>query len=288
MKLVALTLVRNDAWSIGPCIKAALRWCDDVVVFNHASTDATGSILNRISFKRPGRIHIITEPDPVWHEMQHRQRTLLMAREIGATHCAVIDADEMLTENLVPNVRDIATILKPGEFWQPPWVCCWRSLHRFRNDDSQWSHSWVTFVFRDTTDLYWTTRENGPVTGYDYHHRHPFNSTLSPHYVEQGQGGILHFQHANWDRLRWKQVWYRMTELIRWPEFGVEKINARYGPTSDESNMRLDNIPLDWLPPELADVDVNAEPWQKAEVHRLIKEHGRDYFKGIDFLGLDV
>jgi hypothetical protein len=33
-------------------------------------------------------------------------------------------------------------------------------------------------------------------------------------------------------------------------------------------------------------LDVDAEPWQEAEVRRLVAEHGRETFAGLDLFGV--
>jgi hypothetical protein len=280
MKLIALMLARNEEWVIGQSLPAILRWCDGVVVLDHASTDRTATIAESFA-----NVRLLRETDPVWYEMRYRQRTLDAARDMGASHMAIIDADEMLTENLVPTIRGEIEKLTTREVLQVPWVCCWRSTRRQRKDNSVWSRARVPMAFCDTLDLHWATRELGGAKGYDFHQRPPINARNK---VGDLEGGVLHLQHANWDRLRAKQVLYRMTELLRWPEFGVDAINRRYGPTSNEDGMRLADIPPHWLPPELASVDVNAASWQLGEIHRLIFQHGRERFEGLDFLGLEV
>ena len=34
--------VRNEAWCLGLTARAALKWCDELVILDHASNDATG------------------------------------------------------------------------------------------------------------------------------------------------------------------------------------------------------------------------------------------------------
>ena len=93
MKLVALTPVRNESWVLGASLRSTLLWCDHVVVLNHASNDNTAGIIYDVSEEFPGKVTALSEPDPVWKEMDHRQRLLRIGREIGGTHFALVDAD---------------------------------------------------------------------------------------------------------------------------------------------------------------------------------------------------
>ena len=99
MKLIATMPVRNEAWIIGLSARVALQWCDELCIGNHASTDRTGDILGELQFDFPGRVHVVSYPETVWTEMQHRQTLLEMARIHRATHIAIVDADEILTGN---------------------------------------------------------------------------------------------------------------------------------------------------------------------------------------------
>src|SRR3990167_2593871 len=49
MKLIGLMLARNEDWVIGCSLRAALRWCDAVVVALHACIDETQRIVSQIS-----------------------------------------------------------------------------------------------------------------------------------------------------------------------------------------------------------------------------------------------
>ena len=284
MKLVSLTICRNSDWSIEAVLRSALKWVDECVVLDHASHDSTSAILSSL-VRETKRIRVVRVDDPVWHEASHRQRTLEVARDMDATHCAIIDDDEILSENLVPRIRGALERMAPGETMNIPWVYLWRSLDRFRDDTSKWSRSYLPIGFRDSEALHWRTRG-----GYDHHHRGPFGCAPRNHgpFGVNSQnsgylhgGGMLHYQHANWDRLMAKQTWYQMMELVRWPEFGIDRIKARYAPTFDETEIHTSPVPPEWWGPEKSLIRVGKPPWQKADMERMITEMGRDYFEGI-------
>jgi hypothetical protein len=94
----------------------------------------------------------------------------------------------------------------------------------------------------------------------------------------------MHLQHVSRRRVVAKQALYRMTEMLRWGKSAGE-VNARYGPATDETGMRLARVPLGWWDDEKNAVQADAEPWQEREVARLIAVHGRERFAGVD-LGL--
>jgi hypothetical protein len=213
MKLTAIMPVRNEEQFLPFTLRALLRWVDDVVVLNHASVDGTAAILQEITEEYAPRVHVLVDEDPLWREMSHRQRLLDHARDNGATHIVTVDADEVLTANLVPRIRTLIEFTPPGHVGLLPWICLWRSLLMHRADPgSTWAHSDASAWFRDRPDLCWAT---GP-GGYDHHHRHPINSEPDLRPVAREYGGLFHLQFVDWAHLRAKQALYKMEETLRW------------------------------------------------------------------------
>ena len=121
--IVATTIARNSEWVLEATLRTALRYCDACAVLDHASTDGTSKILLRLAEESPGRVAAVFEPDPVWHEMDHRQKVLGLARAMGGTVFANVDDDEILTYNLHAQAREKLTALRPGEALLAPLPC---------------------------------------------------------------------------------------------------------------------------------------------------------------------
>jgi hypothetical protein len=284
---IAVTLpVRNEGWVLGLTARAMLMWADTLVILDHASIDNTPDIIREVAAENPGRVVAIRENDPTWFEMSHRQRLLDAARANGATHIAMVDADEVISGNILPYMRDYFAETD-RRLLQFPWLCCWRGISHYRDGDSSaWSRSLVSAGFQDSSDLHWKARE-----GYDFHHRHPMGRDQAPYVpVRRPEGGLLHLQHASWRRLLAKQALYQMIEVLRWPGRNrPEEIAAMYGGTVDETGINRSVIPASWwLPyaPLMGLLDVDAEPWQEAQCRALIAEHGRQRFAGLNLFGV--
>src|ERR1039458_4570452 len=142
MKLVATMPMRNEQWCVGVALRALLHWVDEVVVLDHASTDRSGEIVRQIAGENPGRVLILSESNPEWQEMRHRQWMLEEARLRGASHVVMVDADELLTGNLLDSIRGFIGGLPAGSILQLPWVCLARSLDRFYAAGI-WYNNWV-------------------------------------------------------------------------------------------------------------------------------------------------
>ena len=102
MKLIGLMPVRNENWILGCSLRAALKWCDAMVVLAHCCTDNSFAIIDEISNEHPNRVVAMIRPsEDEWPEMEHRQKLLDVGRALGGTHFALVDADEVLTAQLL-------------------------------------------------------------------------------------------------------------------------------------------------------------------------------------------
>src|SRR5579872_5017219 len=122
MKLACLMPVRTEDWCLGLTARAALMWCDELIALAHACTDNSVAILQEIA-RETGKVRIMEQPDPLWTEMAHRQALLTIARQYGATHIATVDADEVLSGNLIASIRGIFQSAPPKLTLQVPWIC---------------------------------------------------------------------------------------------------------------------------------------------------------------------
>lgn len=292
MKIVATMPMRNEQCFIGLTLRALLMWVDEVVLLDHASEDRSAEICRAIAEEHPGRLHVLSEDHPEWQEMRHRQRLLELARWLGATHIAMVDADEVLTGNLLGSIRDIFATLKPGHVLKLPWICLARELDRYYAS-GPWSGAWVDCGFGDTPAAHWAARN-----GYDFHHRPPMGGAWQPllkgsQPVEQFGAGLMHLQFLDARRLRAKQALYKMTEVLRWPgREPVSVVDARYNHAvygSDPTKQKRGVVDLaSWWSPyaDLMDhLDLSIAPWQEAECRRLWMEYpGR--FTGLDLFGV--
>lgn len=276
--------VRNEAPFLGCTLRAATRWCDHVVVLNHASMDATPEILADVA-RETGRVTVIEEQGGTWREMDHRQRLLLKARSLGATHIAIVDADELLTGNLLPLIREQIQQLPPGGVLQVGMPCMWRSLDRYRVDPGIWSNRRdLAIAFCDRPDLRWERKSNGE----EHHGREPKNSRCAARAVGWA-GGVMHMQWVDWRRLTAKHACYKMIERIKYPHKPVGEIERLYSLALNESGLQTVEAPADWWEPYRdlrRHIVLDAEPWQERECRRMLEQHGAQTFAGLNLFGV--
>lgn len=295
MKLIALIPVRNEDWVLAISLRAALRWCDEVVVLLHACTDRSAAIVGEVSRENPFRVTVLDDSGETWNEMPQRQRMLQAARMNGATHIAIVDADEILTGNLIDGIKRDVSELPAGWLLELPGYNLRSSLTRYHTNGI-WGNRWFANIFVDHPSLSWT--------GDQFHHREPFGIKQRTKFSYQhGNCGILHLWGASERRLIAKHRLYKITERLRWPEKPAAEIERMYSwATKGELGNPAYGTPETWTYAECpwewwkpyADLvthvdkdanmylDLHAVPWQEAECARLIALHGADKFTGLD------
>lgn len=288
MNLIGLMPARNEDWCLGLTARAAMLWCDALVILNHASTDRTEAITDELVAEAPHRILRLRESETRWDEMRHRDRALRAAREWGATHIAIIDADEILTGNVLDSIRK--RIEQPGRHWMTelPGYNLRGSLYQYHSNGI-WGKRWFSLAFADDERLHWA--------GDRFHHREPMGMRLSQwHPYGQGEGGVMHLWGVSKRRLLAKHALYKMTETLRWPAKSRTEIDRNYNlafdPGADprfEQQWAYAQVPAAWWEPYahlMKYLDAEADPWQEAECRRLLAQHGAERFAGLNLFGI--
>ena len=290
MKVVALMPVRNEAWVLGFSARVALMWCDEIVFASHWPEDRSHDIMNELFHEYTGRVTIREDREQQWKEMEQRQMLLNCARERGATHIAIVDADEVLCGGTNPYERN-GQLAVHSEILQLPGYNLRGSLNRYHSNGI-WANRWFSVAFSDDKRLHWG--------GDKFHQREPRGMKLEPHRpIAQGEGGVLHLWGVSERRLIAKHALYKVTERLRFPEKAVSEIDRMYNlaikgepkqPTwGTPATWTYAKVPDAWLAPYaplMQYLDIDATPWQEEETRRLVREHGREAFNGLDLFGV--
>lgn len=279
MYLVGLMLARNEQWVIGCSLRAALKWCDKVVVIDHASSDDTGKIILDVAFEYDGRVILHKWPETEhWEEMYVRQKSLDIGRLVGGTHFAIVDCDEVLTANHLPYVRKWFMDLKCGEVLDVPMVAPWKSLDVYSVNTT----GIITLGWKDMPGMGWAPRGEEK---YHYHNRPP-HGTLGRVSQPVVSGGVFHLQWASEQRVIWKHRHYMMSERIRWG-YPVRDINAKYHWWNQSPHgSLLEAIPGQWWEGhDRSAIDLNCPSWYEAECRKLTAKYGAGAFDGLDLFG---
>lgn len=281
MRLIALMPVRNEDWCLGLSLRVLLQFCDHVVVLLHECADLSERIAQNCQRESGGRVSF-TGVSGDWHEMQHRNELLEKARELRATHIWLGDADEVLSGNLLPDIRHQVKATPKQHILQLPMYNLRGGIERYHANGT-WGNRVTSVAFADNKRLHWS--------GDRFHHREPEGHILHPHTpITQGAGGVMHLWGASERRLIARHRAYRITERLRWPRKPSAQIESLYSLATDGDakcparKWAYWPVPSDWwaaYAPLMGYLDVDAEPWQEAWCAAMIAQHGRDCFAGL-------
>lgn len=286
MKLIGMMMARNEAWCIGLTARVALQWCDELVVLDHASTDATREIVEQVGRECPGRVRMLCEDHLPHNEAQFRQRMLDAGRERGMTHGAIIDADELLTANLVGKARELAAKAHSGVAAFLPMRSPHESMMRYRVDPA-FAEKVISVWFVDSPELCYCAEADG----YHYHARVPKGTRPWSIKLENFglEGGGWHLQTISRRRLEVKAACYKVLERINFPNrHSPQQLEELYGWTL-RARTQTAPTPPEWIAGyrNLIDqhLDVECEPWQLHELRRLLASHPREMFSDLNLYG---
>lgn len=296
MRLIGIMPVKNEGWVLGLSARVALSWVDELVIGLHDCTDESETICHQIETETD-RLFYIDLPGQAWDEMSHRQRLLEAARRRGATHIAIIDADEVITANLSGGMRRMipqsaGLILQlPGYNLRGGMIGVapggWKMQY---HNNGVWGKRWFSLAFQDDPRLSWS--------GDKFHSREPGGRSLhAVQPIAQDAGGIFHLWGASERRLIAKHALYKMTERIRWPNKPVADIDVMYswaikgeaGAYGTPETWTYAPVPVEWwkgYEDLLKYLDLDRTPWQEKACVDLMKEHGPRTFAGLDLFGV--
>lgn len=271
MKIIALFPVRNEQWILPTYLSSVCQIADEIIALDQESEDLSVKIL-----KEKG-VHVEKNivPKGTWQQTNIRREKLLsLGRAIGGTHFIWLDADEAFTANFLKHGREIIGNLKPGQKLSMQWLALWKSIDKYRDDQSVWSNNFKDFIVCDHSDY-----------GFEEAHVHEGRTqgpnkpnTLIQLPIEQG--AVLHFQFVPWRNFQLKQAFYRCLELINAPNT-AETINATYAITLDDPKVTLKQIPNEWTENLKIDPMITEMPasWHFNEILKLFNKHGIEFFE---------
>ena len=289
-KVVALTATRNEDWVLGLSLRVSLSYCDAVVITDNRSTDRTTQIIHEAQAEFPDRqISIRRTDDEEWMELDIRQEMLDRGRQLGGSHFVIVDADEVPTGNLFPDLRELA--LKParGRIASLPMIATYHAPNVFRWDGPWGETDQIPWAFCDSPAL----RRKVPAA-YQLHHRAPYKAVNHGlMFADKNCGGLFHLQFVNKARLQSKAVWYKMFETLRYPgRRSPADLNQIYDWTlREDGDTQIYAVPDSWWAPYrekgwLQHFTPDAVSWQHHEVRKLAAEHGLEIFSGLNLHGI--
>jgi glycosyltransferase involved in cell wall biosynthesis len=268
--VVCVTPVKNEEWVLERFLACVALWADHIIVLDQCSTDRSRAIA-----ARHPRVRLILDDDPDYNELR-RQRTLIeAAREIpGPRVVMALDADEVLSADALSSPAWRAALrAAPGTVLRLRWANLLPGCQKVWIPPKR-----IVFGFVDDG------RE---------HHGNVIHSTRLPAADDQpsvilDDHFVLHYQYADWSRLKSKQRWYQCWERVHHPRKRPIQLYRQYH--------FMDAIPSDevrrtdpaWFTAySEAGLDLTAVPeqswypWDEDVLDWLI-EHGTRTFARLD------
>ncbi len=116
VRIAGILKVHNEGGRVLRTVRAMLAFCDDVVVWDHASDDGALDEVEAGLGADRARVEIHRSAAADFHEQTIYDGLFRFARARGATHLCHFDADEILeTQFPVERLRHVAARLQPGE-----------------------------------------------------------------------------------------------------------------------------------------------------------------------------
>jgi glycosyltransferase involved in cell wall biosynthesis len=289
-KLVALMTTRNEDWVLGLSLRVSLSYCNAVVLTDHGSTDRTAQIIRDAQAEFPNcPIDVRRVENGEWREADVRQEMLERGRSLGATHFVIVDADEVPTGNLLPQLRSLALGADVGWCATLPMIAPYHSATVYRWDGPWGEQSAIPWAFGDSAELRWKSSSS-----YQLHRRAPVNANDQGLLISgREHGGLFHLQFINKERLQSKAAWYKMMETVTYPgKRTAADLNQMYDWTlREDSTAKIDVVPQAWWAPYqergwLQYLQPDARPWQFHEARKLAAQHGLERFTGLELYGI--
>jgi len=274
--IFCLTPVKNEAWILDRFLHCASTWADHIIVADQQSDDGSREIARSYE-----KVHLIDNNSPTYDEAARQQLLIQAARDIPVANRRILialDADEIFTANWMQR----ADWTKMQQL-QPGTVLRFRWANVTPRIKEGWvSDHWIPFGFVDDGSAHEGEKIHSP--------RIPV--PLGAPTFDSEDIRVLHYQYANWERMKSKQRWYQCYEVLEHPEKRPVTIFRQYHhmDASVKGAKRFPDIWFDGYEEQGIDMTTVERKshyyWDKELVHLFI-EQGVDPFRKINVWGKD-
>ena len=274
--LFCLTPVKNEAWILDRFLQCASTWADHIIVADQQSDDGSREIAHSYE-----KVTLIDNDTPSYDEGARQKLLIDAGRQIpvnGRRVLIALDADEMLSANWMESDEwNHLLSTEPGTVLRFQWA----------NIGPDVSCAWVDSNYKP----FGFVDDGSPHEGRPIHSPRVPVPNDAPE-IRFDDIKVLHYQYANWERMRSKQRWYQVWERLNHPEKRAVTIFRQYqhmeaaienaGPVRDEWLRGYEERGIDMS-------TIASEPpfyWDK-EVLDLLDTHGTEPFRRLNIWDAD-
>ncbi|KKQ71374.1 MAG: hypothetical protein UT14_C0002G0020 [Candidatus Shapirobacteria bacterium GW2011_GWE1_38_92] len=273
--LLCLTPVRNEGWILDKFLKAASIWADTIIIADQNSNDNSKEIAKRFD-----KVILIDNNGEQYGENERQDLLIKEARKIKGDNILIaLDADEFLTLN-DKSLKELEVIkqLKRG------------TIIKFK---------WNNVKLKDVT--YWEASDKMPFGFVDDGTEHIGQKIHSPrvpipenapvYYPKHLE--IMHYQYADWERMKSKHRWYQCWEVINNSGKSSIDIYRQYHHMYSIPRRMLDKIPENWfyfydrVGIDLKKIESKKHYWWDKEILKLLDKYGTSKFSRVDIWDRD-
>ena len=274
--IFCLTPIKNEAWILDRFLQCASTWADHIIVADQQSDDGSRDIARSYE-----KVTLINNDTPAYDEAARQKLLIDAARALpcpGKRILLALDADEMLTANWMKS-EDWRALQqqRPGTVLRFRWANVTPQIK-----EGWVSDHWIPFGFVDDGSAHEGEKIHSP--------RVPVPPDAPTFYSEDIR--VLHYQYANWERMKSKQRWYQCYERLEHPDKRAVTIFRQYH-HMDAAVKNARPFPDTWFRGyEAQGINMTTIPAQDhyywdEELVRLFSEHGVEPFRRLNVWSRD-
>ncbi len=274
-KIICLTPVKNEAWILERFLTSTSLWADYIIIADQNSNDGSIEIIKKFP-----KVILVSNPDKNFNESERQKILINEARKIPCDKILIaLDADESLTANSINNNEwSIIRNLSKGTVIKFDWV------NLLPDENKYWfSKDKMPFGFIDDGSEH--------VGRFIHSPRIPVRKNSPIYYPKDIK--VMHFQYADWGRMKSKHRWYQCIERIKFPKRSIVDIYRQYHHMDSIQKNSFKGIPDLWLNFYLKN-NIDYLNFKKErfyywdlEIINLFKIYGPEYFSRIDVWDFD-
>lgn len=255
MKVYANVMVQNEAIILPHVFEYWNEYpVDKWVFYDDNSTDDTIQV---IKDNFGDKAKVFSSKDPKFNESKNRSTMLEFSRESGADLALAIDADELLSANMI-NAWSAVTRSCMEYDIHLYWYNVVGSIAKIRQDPLYLNNYRNFFISLKACDKF-------NMGLYKYHTPRLPNVNLDKLYTQDI--GVIHLQSINKRYYALKQLWYKHYEKITWGH-SIQEINGKYDPVINNLNFQEANTPDNIM----GQIDFDASVYDEIEKSKGYKQ----------------